>query len=247
MKLPNLPYPSPDPDSPHMPVWTPSQFKTPKPNIFKGHPIESYSLGETIANSVSNGIAAALAIAGLVVLVVLAALHGGGVRILAALAFAVPMLLAFLMSTLYHALPGETPKRVFKVLGHDFVFFYIAGATTPFCTLLLGDTVGMALCSAEWVMAFVGVLVESIWLSRPKWLPLVLCLAMGAVFVAFTPALYEALAPAGWWLLVAAGICFVLGIVFYLLRKLPYLWFVSHLVVMAGSVCLFLSVALFVI
>lgn len=247
MKLPNLPYPSPEPDSPHMPVWTPSQFKASKPSIFKGHPIESYSLGETIANSVSNGIGAALAIAGLVVLVVLAALHGGGVRVLAALAFAVPMLLAFLMSTLYHALPGETPKRVFKVLGHDFVFFFIAGATTPYCVLLLGDTVGMAICSIEWVLAFVGVLVESIWLSRPKWLPVALCIAMGAVFVTCAPALSEVLAPVGWWLLVAAGICFVLGIVFYLLRRLPYLWFISHLVVLAGSVCLFLSVALYVI
>lgn len=247
MRIPNLPYPSPDPDSPHAPVWTPSQFKDEKPSIFKGHPIETYSLGETIANAVSNGIAAALSIAALVILVVMSVLHGGGVRLLSALAFSVPMLLAFLMSTLYHALPGETPKRVFKVLGHDFVFFYIAGAFTPYCILILGESDGMVLCSIEWTLAFAGVLIESIWLSRPRWVPLALCGVMCAVSLAYAPSLAAALPSVGWWLLVAAGICFCLGIAFYLLRKYPYLWFVSHLVVLAGSVCLFLSVALFVI
>ena len=239
--------PSPEASSPNMPVWTPSQFKGARKGIFTAHPLENYSLGETIANAVSNGVAAGLSIAGLVVLVVLAALHGGGVRILAALAFSVPMLLAFLMSTLYHALPGETPKRVFKVLGHDFVFFYIAGAYTPYCVLLLGDAAGMTLCGVEWVLAFAGVLMESIWLSRPKWIPIALCLAMCFAGLPLAPALAAALAPAGWWLLVAAVVCFCLGIGFYLLRKVPYFWFVSHLVVMVGSVCLFLSVALFVI
>ena len=247
MKRAIPPYPSPDPHSPNVPVWMPSQFKDSKSAFFKGHPLESYSLGETIANAVSNGVAAALSIAALVILVVMAALHGGGVRVLAALAFAVPMLLAFLMSTLYHALPGETPKRVFKVLGHDFVFFYIAGAVTPYCVLLLGDSNGIVLCSVEWVLAFAGVLIESIWLSRPKWVPLAICAAMCGVGLAFAPSFAAVLPPAGWWLLVAAVICFCLGIVFYLLRKQPYLWFVSHLVVLAGSVCLFLSVALFVI
>lgn len=241
------PQPSPEVDYRHLPVWTPSQFKAAKKGLFTPDDFEDYSLGETIANAVSNGVAAALAIAGLVVLLVLAALHGGGVRILVALAFAVPMLLAFLMSTLYHALPGETPKRVFRILGHDFVFFFIAGAYTPYCTLLLADNGGMALCGFVWLLAFVGVVVESVWLSRPRWVPIALCLLMCLLGIPLAPAFAAAIPPAGWWLLVAAVCCFFLGIVFYLLRKVPYMWFVSHLVVLAGSVCLFLSVALFVI
>ena len=247
MKTPASPQPSPEFDYRHMPVWTPSQFKAAKKGVLKGHALETYSLGETIANAVSNGVAAALAIAGLVVLLVLAVMHGGGVRVLVALAFAVPMLLAFLMSTLYHALPGEIPKRVFKVLGHDFVFFYIAGAYTPYCVLLLAEQGGVVLCSFVWGLAFAGVLIESIWLSRPKWVPVALCCVMCIAGLPLAPAFAAALAPAGWWLLVAAVCCFCAGLVLYLLRKVPYLWFVSHMVVMAGSVCLFLSVALFVI
>lgn len=247
MKMPNMPYPSPEPNSPNMPVWTPSQFKAAKRGKLDSHFIEECSLGETIANAVSNGVAAALAIAALVILIVMAVLHGAGVRILVALAFAVPMLLAFLMSTLYHALPGETPKKVFKVLGHDFVFLYIAGAYTPYCVLLLADAGGFALCSIEWSLAFAGILIESVWLSRPRWIPIAICLAMLFAGITLAPAFASALAPAGWWLLIAAVICFGTGLAFYLARKVSYFWFVSHLAVLAGSVCLFLSVALFVI
>ena len=241
------PHESPKPDSPHVPVWMPSQFKPSKVTPFRSHELESYSLGETIANSISNGVGATLALAGLVIVIVVAALHGGGVRVLTALAFAIPMLLAFLMSTLYHALPQESAKQVFKVLGHDFVFLYIAGAFTPYCVLLLGNASGYGLCGVEWTLAVIGVLIESIWRSRPKWVPLVLCLVMCFAALPLAPAFAAVLEPAGWWLLVAATVCFMLGLVFYLLRKVPYMWFVSHVVVLAGSICLFLSVVLFVV
>ena len=245
--MPVTPYPSPEPNSPHVPIWTPSQFKGAKARRNMPAELEEYSLGETIANAVSNGVAAALAVAGLVILVVLAVLHGGSDRVLAALAFSVPMVLAFLMSTLYHALPHETAKTVFRVIGHDFVFLFIAGAFTPYCVLALGDTGGMVLCSIEWVLAFAGILIESIWLSHPRWVPLAICVAMCCAAIPLAGSFAAALEPVGWWLLIAAVICFALGTVLYVFRKMPYFWFMSHLAVMAGSICLFLSVALFVI
>lgn len=243
------PAPSPDPDSPYTPRWMPSQFKGIKQAAARrSREFEDASLGETIANAVSNGIASALAIAGLAILIVEAVLHGGGVHLLAALAFGVPLLLAFLMSTLYHALPGDITKLVFKVLGHDFVFLLIAGAFTPYCILALaGDPTAQAVLGIEWLLAFAGILIESIWLSHPRWLNLVLCVVMCALALTLAPALFVALPAAGWWLLVAAFACFIVGFVFYVFRKTPYLLFVSHLVMLAGSVCLFLSVVLFVI
>ena len=247
MKMPVSPYPSPEPDSPNVPVWTPSQFKGAKKGTKQYRAPESYSLGETIANAVSQGVAAALSIAALVILLVAAVLHGGGVRVFVALAFGVPMLLAFLMSTLYHALPSDTAKQVFRVLGHDFVFLYIAGAITPYCVLLVGDAGGLALCGAEWVLAIVGILIESIWHARPSWVPLALCAVMCGAVLSLVPAISAAIAPAGWWLFVAASICMAFGAVLYVLRSKPYLWFVSHVLVAAGSICLFLSVTLFVI
>lgn len=244
------PAPSPDPESPYTPRWMPSQFKGARAKARRGHVDEDYSLGETIANSVSNGVGAALAIAALVILIVMSVMHGAGVHLLVALAFGVPMMLAFLMSTLYHALPGEIAKTVFKILGHDFVFLYIAGAFTPYCVLTLGassSSTSMVVLGIVWLMAFAGILVESIWHSRPKWLPVLMCVAMCCVGLIVAPDLYVALPAAGWWLLIAAVICFAAGLVFYLFRRVPYLWFVSHLVVLGGSVCLFLSVVLYVI
>lgn len=225
----------------------PSQFKGVRAKMRKGPAPEESSLGETIANSVSNGVGAALAVAALVILIVRAVMHGAGAHLLAALVFGVPMLLAFLMSTLYHALPDETAKRVFRVLGHDFVFLYIAGAFTPYCVLSMESASGLVVLGVVWLIAFAGVLLESIWLSRPKWIPIVLCAAMCCFGLVLAPELHASLPAAGWWLLVASVICFVAGLVFYLFRKVPYLWFVSHLVVIGGSVCLFLSVVIFVV
>ena len=188
-----------------------------------------------------------MSLAGLVVLIVMAALHGGGVRLLVALAFAVPMLLAFLMSTLYHAIQAEVPKAVFRALGHCFVFLYIAGAYTPYCMLMLADAGGPALCGIEWLLAFAGILIEVLWVKRPRWIQIGLCLVMGVAGIPLAPTLMAVIAPAGMALLAAAACCFVVGLVLYVFRKVPYLWFVSHVIVLAGSVCLFLSVVLFVI
>lgn len=249
MNTQQVPHPSPDTNVANAPVWMPSQFKgvAAKARGGRGSELENRALGETIANAVSNGVGAALAIAALVVLVVMAALHGGGVRLLVALAFAVPMLLAFLMSTLYHAIPAEEPKTVFRILGHSFVLLYIAGACTPYCMLLLADAGGPALCGVEWTLAFVGILIEVLWTKRPRWVQVGLCVVMGVATLALAPALVAVIDPAGMALLAAAAVCFVVGLVFYVFRNVPYLWFVSHLIVLAGSICLFLSVVLFVI
>lgn len=248
MNMPNVPYPSPEPNSPHVPVWTPSQLKgSVRRRIDRADNLEDISLGETIANAISTGVGAALAIAGLVVLVVMAVLHGGGVRLLTALAFAVPMLLAFLMTTLYHAIPAETPKIVFRILGHSFVLLFIAGAYTPYCMLVLADVGGPILCGIEWLLAFVGIMIEALWVRRPRWLQIGLCVVMGFLGLPLFGVLAAALPPAGLGLLIAAAVCFVAGLVFYIFRRVPYLWLVSHLLVLGGSICLFLSVVLFVV
>ncbi len=248
MKTTHIPAPSPDPNSPHTPVWTPSQFKgAARVKMRKPPELEDMSLGETIANAVSTGVGAALSIAALVILIVVSVMHGGGSRLLAALAFGVPMLLAFLMSTLYHAIPAEMPKLVFRILGHCFVFLYIAGALTPYCVLVAADANGLVVCGFAWLLAFVGIIVESVWLSRPRWVSLALCAAMVVVGCLIAPHLAAVLPAPGWWLLVAAFACGLVGAAFYVFRNVPYLWFVSHLAIIAGSILLFLSVVLFVL
>ena len=121
MSTSRTPYPSPERTSPNVPVWMPSQFK-PESELSDYARIRKrrrrartrddyagrdFTLGETIANSVSQGVAALLALIALIILCVVAVNHGGGVHLAAALLFAIPMVLAFLMSTLYHALQSD--------------------------------------------------------------------------------------------------------------------------------------------
>ena len=108
-----------------------------------------YSLGEEIANAVTHGIGACLAVAALVVLIVKSVVDGGGVLLFSALVYGISLLLEYLMSTLYHALAHEGAKRVFKVLDHSCIYLLIAGSYTPYCLVTLGAFGGV------WLAAFV--------------------------------------------------------------------------------------------
>ena len=256
-----VPYPSPEGESPNMPVWTPSQFKSESEmNDYErayrrrrrarsrdDYVGRDFTLGETIANSVSQGVAAALTLVALVILVVRAVSHGAGIHLAAALIFAIPILLAFIMSTLYHALQTEQAKRVFKVLDNSSTYLLIAGAFTPYCLITLAGAGGLGLFVAEWVIAVAGVVIEAVWATRPRWIHGILYGIMCAAFLAFTPVLFAALPAPGFWLLFAALVVLGISLVFRLLSSVKYLRFVFHVVSFAGIVCLFLSVVLFVV
>ena len=149
------------PETEHRPApgWTPSQFK---PNDYasmhalrnevshtsasatnKARDIREYTLGEEIANSVTHGLGALLAIAAIPILVVRALDDGGGIYLFAALVYTLTMLLEYTMSTLYHAIAVDRAKRVFKVLDHSCIYLFIAGSYTPFCLISLADSGGV--------------------------------------------------------------------------------------------------------
>lgn len=255
------PHPSPEPASADVPVWVPSQFK-PESELSEyararkrrrrarqrdDYAGREFTLGEIIANSVSQGVAAALALAALIVLIIVAAGHGGGIHLLAALVFAIPMVLAFTMSALYHALQSDGAKRVFKVLDNSSTYLLIAGAFTPYCLITLGDAGGTGLCIAEWALAVAGIVIEAVWATRPRWVHGLIYAIMCAAFLAFVPALAASLATPGFVLLVAALLVLAVSLGFRWFSGVRYLRFVFHLVAFAGCTCLFLSVVLFVI
>lgn len=205
-----------------------------------------FTLGEIIANSVSQGVAAALSIAALVILLV-RAFDDGAVHIFAAVVFSVPMVVAFTMSALYHALQAESAKRVFKVLDNSSTYLLIAGAFAPYCLITLAEYGGLFLFIGEWALAFAGVIIEAVWATRPRWIHGVIYAIMCAAFMSFAPVLFAALPAPGFWLLFASMVSLAASLVFRLFSRVPYLRFVFHLVAIAGIVCLFMSVVLFVI
>jgi hemolysin III len=208
--------------------------------------IRSYGIGEEIANSIVHGIGLALAIAGLVLLILYAA-GTDGWRLASAIIYGITLIFEYAASTFYHALPQPKAKYVFKVLDHAGIYLLIAGTYTPFTLVTLRDDGGWWLFIAIWGAAIVGIATEAFWAFRPRWLSVVIYLVMGWAVVFSMGPLIENLPPRGLWLLIAGGLCYTGGTVFYLLKRVPYLHAVWHTWVLAGSVCHFLAVLLYVV
>ena len=243
--------------------WTPRQFKkrdsgNPKRSKHEKKKdgagvrnsrkaIRAYSLGEEIANSITHGVGALLAIAAIPLCVVAAVRSGGGLHLLAALVYSIFMLLEYVMSTLYHAIAAEKAKRVFKVLDHSAIYLFIAASYSPYCLVTLVDCHGVVLFAFVWAVAVIGGIAESFWVFRPRWISAVLYLCLGWSVVWFIPQLWALLPAPGFWLLLAGGLCYSIGCIFYVLKKVPYMHSIFHVWILAGSVCQFLSICLFVL
>ena len=209
--------------------------------------VREYSVGEEIANSITHGIGALLAIAAIPITIVKAVGDGGGVLLFSALVYTIFMLLEYVASTLYHALTPDGAKRVFKVLDHSFIYLFIAASYTPYCLVTLADIGGWPLFFIVWALAIAGVAAEAFWVFRPRWVNAVLYLLLGWAVVWFIPALYALLPATGFWLLVAGGICYSIGCIFYVLKKVPYFHAIFHVFILAGTILQYFSILLFVL
>lgn len=196
------------------------------------------SRGEEIANATSHGLACALAIAGLPLLVLGAAQRGGAGRIVAAVLFGSTMVLLYAVSTVYHALPAGRPKAWLGRLDHAAIFVFIAGSYMPFLLGLLRGAWGWSLFGVVWAVAVFGVTAKLFnRLRHPLW-STGLYVSMGWVALAAVAPLVARMSAAGLAWLVAGGIFYTLGaVVFHFDSKWPYLHFVWHLFVIAGSAC----------
>ncbi len=207
----------------------------------------SWTLGEEIAHAVSHGVGAVAALAGLATLVAVAALHGDTWHVTTSAVFGSTLVLLYLASTLYHAVPSPRAKRILRVLDHSAIYLAIAGTYTPFALGPLRGPWGWALFGVVWTGAAAGIVQKSVALERAPIFSVVLYALMGwCVIVAFGP-LREQLPPPGVALLLAGGLCYTLGIVFFAWDRLRYHHFIWHLMVLAGSVLHYLAVLFFVI
>jgi len=206
----------------------------------------SYTLGEEIANSIIHGIGVGLSVAALVLLIVYAA-RSDGWRLASGIVYGLTLVLEYTASTLYHSFPQPKVKHVFKILDHAGIYLLIAGTYTPFTLVTLRDNGGWLIFTLVWAAAIIGIAVEAFWAYRPKWVSVVVYLAMGWGVVGAIRPLVSSLEPGGIWLLVAGGLAYSLGTIFYVLKRVKYMHAVWHVFVLAGSVCHFLSVMLYVI
>ncbi|MEE4271331.1 MAG: hemolysin III family protein [Thermoanaerobaculales bacterium] len=206
-----------------------------------------YSAGEEFANSLTHGIGALLALGGMVVLVVMAALHGDVWHVVSCSVYGAAMIVLYSASTLYHAISAPRLKAAFQVVDHAAIFLLIAGTYTPFTLVSLRGPWGWSLFGTVWGLAVAGIILEVGFPGRWKALSMVLYVAMGWVVVVATKPLLSVLPGGGLLLLLLGGLAYTGGIVFYAWKRLPYGHAVWHVFVVAGTAFHFFAVLFFVI
>ncbi len=200
------------------------------------------STGEEIANAITHGIGALLAVAALVVLIVMAAIHGSVWHIVSFSIFGATLVLLYFASTLYHSLTHAKAKRVFHKFDHISIYLLIAGTYTPFCLTALRGWIGWTVLGVVWSCAILGAVLKAISVGKRIKLSTVLYILMGWVILVAIQPLYKAMPFNGFLFLVAGGISYTIGTIFFIRNQVKYNHSVWHVFVLGGSVLHFFSV-----
>ena len=217
-----------------------------KPENIKERPSRRlYTLGEEIAHSITHGIGAGLSIAGLIVLVILAARRGDVYQIVSFSIYGASLIIMYLASTLYHSFQRPRLKQVFKIIDHAAIYLLIAGTYTPFLLVGIRGRLGWTLLVIIWGMAALGVSFKALFIHRFEKLSVLGYILMGWLSVAMMKELWINIPVGGVIWLAAGGMAYTVGVIFYALKKIPYMHAVWHLFVMGGSLCHYFAVLLY--
>ncbi|HBA47510.1 MAG TPA: hemolysin [Lachnospiraceae bacterium] len=206
-------------------------------------------------SAITHFIGMMMAVFAAVPLLVKAGISSGGSHFAAMAIFMASMILLYGASAAYHSvnLTGRT-LRFFRKLDHMMIFVLIAGSYTPVCLIVLGGEVGYTMLALVWGIAVAGMLVKACWITCPKWFSSVIYIAMGWVCVLVFGRLFHTLCAAAFLWLLAGGIIYTVGGIIYALN-LPLFnsrhksfgsHEIFHLFVMAGSICHFIFMYLYV-
>ena len=206
-----------------------------------------YSRGEELANSITHGIGIVFAICAMAILAVFASRYGDAWHIVSCSIFGAALILLYVASTLYHAVQRPKAKSVLRILDHSAILVLIAGTYTPFTLVNLRGPWGWSLFGIIWGLAVFGIAIETTRLRRYRAGLIALYVVMGWAVVAAVKPMLEHVENGGLWLLLAGGLAYTGGVVFYLWRRLPFNHAIWHLFVLAGSVLHFFAILFHVI
>jgi hemolysin III len=198
-------------------------------------------------NSISHLVGVVMASVGAAVLVILAALDGDPWKIVSFSIYGLTLILLFLASTLYHSVQGRA-KRIFQKLDHGAIYFLIAGTYTPFTLVTLRGTWGWSLFGTVWGLAVTGIAIDALHGVRRRIIPVIIYVVMGWLVVIAIRPLLDALPAAGIGWLLAGGVLYTAGILFYVLdRRIPHGHGIWHLFVLGGGAAHFIAIAGYVL
>ncbi|WP_413739692.1 PAQR family membrane homeostasis protein TrhA [Sodalis sp. RH14] len=208
---------------------------------------QGYSPAEEIANSISHGIGLIFGIVGLVLLLVQAGHVGADVTAITSYSlYGGSMILLFLASTLYHAIPHPPAKRWLKKMDHCAIYLLIAGTYTPFLLVGLASPLAKGLMVVIWSMALLGVVFKLAFAHRFEVISLITYLTMGWLSLVVIYQLAQRLPVGGLTLLAVGGLVYTVGVIFYACNRIPFNHAIWHGFVLGGSVCHFLAIYLYI-
>jgi hemolysin III len=235
-KQPNLiELPQPDQLPMKQPQGEPSQSRLAQSRLAQSRP-------EEIANSLSHGLALILAIVAIPILIASALEQGERVRIVGVTIFSVSVVLLYFTSTLYHALPVSRAKGLFQLLDHGAIYLLIAGTYTPFSLGVLRGRWGWILLAAIWSLALIGLAFKATTGVRYEKISTGLYLLMGWLALLVIKPLWQAMPAWGLFWLLAGGLAYTTGVIFYATDHVRYNHFRWHLFVITGTACHFIAV-----
>jgi len=195
-------------------------------------------------NSISHIVGAGFALIGASVLITLAAIDGNTTRLVSFIVYGGALFLLFLCSALYHSLGGRA-KKVFRILDYQAIYILIAGTYTPFSLIAIQGASGWWLFGFVWTLAAAGILLETLPAKGPRILPIFIYLIMGWCCMVVFDQMVDAVSSTGISWLVAGGVIYTLGIVFYVLDHwLRWCHEIWHLFVLGGSASHYIAVTM---
>ena len=198
--------------------------------------------GEELLNSVSHGLGFVLASIGVPILVLGSVRRESASAIVGASIFGATMVLLYLASTVYHALPHSLFKQRLRIVDHSAIYLLIAGTYTPFTLGILWGAWGWSLFGVIWGLAIMGIALKTVGGVRFPLLSNFMYIGMGWLAVIALRPLWLYLPSSGWFWLLSGGVAYTAGVAFYAADRIRYLHFVWHLFVLAGSSCHFVAV-----
>jgi hemolysin III len=201
--------------------------------------------GERI-NSITHLVGSVLALGAVAFMITAAAIWSDAWKIVSVSLYGATLILLYLFSTLYHSLRGRA-KKVFRILDHQAIYLLIAGTYTPYALVTLRDSIGWWLFGANWTLAVIGMVLDGVFTNGKRIIPMIIYIVMGWMIVLVMDPLLDALPAEGFDWLLAGGILYTAGIVFYVLDHW-HKWAhgVWHLFVLGGSACHYISIVLYV-
>lgn len=206
---------------------------------------KKYLITNEVLNAVTHGIGALLSIVGMILLIMKAVNTGTTLELVSYCIYGTSQFLLYLCSTLYHSLIFTRARKLFKIFDHCSIFLLIAGSYTPISLITIGGKTGWALFGVVWAIAIFGIVYKCLWIEKFKKMSTLLYIGMGWLSMFAIKPMYIGLGFNGFALLLAGGLSFTIGTIFYSMRNVKYMHVLWHLFVLAGTAFIYFSILLY--